>query len=256
MARSYTTCICPHCGTEFRRYTPAVKKINFCKIACAYSYRRGRARTPQKLKLDLTDQVFGRLTVIECVGARRHGRFWKCLCECGNYKEYTTGALRSGHVQSCGCTTRSRTHGMFGTPEYAAWAGIKGRCLNQNDPAYKNYGGRGIAMCERWADSFENFYADMGPRPSNKHSIDRINNDGNYEPSNCRWATKKEQSRNTRKNHLIAFNGEVLCVAEWADKLGIHPHVLWRRLAKFSIEEIASSDEVKNPIYLTGGDQR
>ena len=132
-----------------------------------------------------------------------------CLCDCGNIKEIPPYRLISGDTKSCGCLRTKKLnefsyrHGQGGfnkTSEYRTWKGMKYRCFGKNCKAYKNYGGRGITVCERWKDSFHNFYSDMGKRPSNLYSIDRINNDGNYEPSNCRWATRKEQNSNTRRS--------------------------------------------------------
>ena len=133
------------------------------------------------------------------------------------------------------------THGMKYTPEYVSWNAMKGRCLNKNDPAFKNYGGRGIKVCARWKKSFENFFADMGPRPSLDYGIDRINNNGNYEPSNCRWATAKEQSSNKRTTVLLTHNGLTLTMAEWARRLGITRTGLWQRLKTKTVEESLSS---------------
>ena len=107
---------------------------------------------------------------------------------------------------------------MSHTPEYEIWQGMRKRCTNPNTRAYKYYGGRGIKVCERWMDSFESFFADMGKRPSPTHSIDRIDNDKDYSPDNCRWATKTEQSRNQRRNHLLTLGGETLTLAEWAER--------------------------------------
>lgn len=106
------------------------------------------------------------------------------------------------------------------------------RCYDSNFPYYYRYGGRGITVCEQWRSSIENFYADMGPKPTRDHSLDRIDNDGNYSPENCRWATCKEQLRNTRANHLITYNGETLCITEWAEQLGMRPNALGLRIAK------------------------
>jgi hypothetical protein len=119
---------------------------------------------------------------------------------------------------------------MVGTPEYNAWRNLKYRCYKTDHPEYKNYGARGITVCGRWLDAFQNFFEDMGPRPSRSHSIDRIDNAGNYEPSNCRWSTLKEQNRNTRKNIIIVYRGEEMCIAQAAELSGIKSKTLWSRI--------------------------
>lgn len=172
--------------------------------------------------------VFGRLRVVSLGPSTKHGkRRWNCVCECGNATLVLGVQLCSGRTASCGCLHRDRmreintTHGMAGTPEYQAWWNMLARCTNPEHDWYSDYGGRGIQVCERWRDSFENFYADMGPRPSPDHSLDRENNDGNYEPGNVRWATKPQQNRNLRVNALMTLNGKSATAAEWAEITGI-----------------------------------
>ena len=158
---------------------------------------------------NLTGQKFGRLLVLKFLESRDNKRFWLCLCDCGKFKEKPTGELTNGGTLSCGCMKREKilkattTHGLTKTPEYQTWAGIKKRCLNSKNKDYHHYGGRGITICKRWLNSFENFLEDMGERPSKNHSIDRIDNNSNYCKENCRWATQKEQKRNTRKNKKV-----------------------------------------------------
>jgi hypothetical protein len=131
---------------------------------------------------------------------------------------------------------RKPTHGKTGTSEYMSWRAMLSRCGNGHDPAFSRYGGRGIVVCERWRKDFATFLMDMGPRPSPRHSIDRIDNDGNYEPGNCRWVTAKEQNRNRRDNHLVTIRGKTQCVADWAIYAGIREDTLRVRLFRLGWE--------------------
>jgi len=183
--------------------------------------------------------VYGKLTVLEFLpNYHNTGRaaYWRCLCECGNVVAVNGGELRSGKIRTCSKRCGHTTHGHAGrgkqTPEYRCWRDILRRCYDPGFKSYHNYGGRGVVMCNRWKDSFAAFFRDVGPRPSVKHSIDRIDNNGNYESANCRWATKSIQDNNRRTNHLITFNGVTKTLTQWAATLGIQPTTLYFRLTK------------------------
>jgi hypothetical protein len=176
-----------------------------------------------------TGEKIGRLVVGECLG-KRMGDYpvylWKCVCECGAEFVTSSDSLRSGRTVSCGCANRDKnisraTHRSVKTAEYGIWIQIKRRCDCPRYWAYRRYGGRGITMCDTWRNSFLDFLRDIGERPSSKHSIDRINNDGNYEPGNVRWATSSEQCRNRRSNRLVTVDGVTKTIIEWSEFSGI-----------------------------------
>jgi hypothetical protein len=188
--------------------------------------------------VDLTGQRFGRLTVIRRGqnGSRGEVRWW-CECSCGKSCVLVFGfSLRGGDTKSCTCLTRERflSHGRSSSPEHKAWIALKQRCSNPKLSSYPYYGGRGIRVCERWMNSFENFLTDMGPRPSAEHSIDRLDVNGNYEPSNCIWSDPRQQARNKRNSLLVAHNGETLHINEWSERTGINPATLRKRLLTLS----------------------
>jgi hypothetical protein len=153
-------------------------------------------------------EKFGRLTLMEEVESLYNNKIRRflCECDCGNKKLIHLTNLKSGDTKSCGCLNieiskqRNRTHGDSNSPEYQTWKRMKRRCDNPKGNRWEHYGGRGIKVCDRWINSYQNFLEDMGRKPSPEYSIDRINVNGNYEPSNCRWSTPKEQSNNTRRN--------------------------------------------------------
>lgn len=202
---------------------------------------------PEQVK-DISGQRFGRLVVVGFSHTKRWRAYWYCRCACGTVKSIRGDSLRSGRIVSCGCYNReiripasvaaSTTHGMSGTPEHNAWKAMKGRCDNPNNREYPYYGGRGIQVCARWRESFETFYADMGPRPSRKHSLDRIDNDGDYSPDNCRWATRIMQANNKSSNRILEFNGKRQTIAEWSRETGISEKNITGRLNRrgWSIE--------------------
>lgn len=171
---------------------------------------------------DLTGRVFGRWTVVSQGERRGHIIMWLCRCECGTEKLRSTSTIRSGATRSCGClrreasAIRSKTHGQSSSPEFVAWAAMLQRCLYRRGISFANYGGRGIRVCDRWAHSFENFFADVGPRPSKDHSLDRIDVHGHYEPGNVRWATRVVQARNRRDNRYVTAGSVTMIVTDWS----------------------------------------
>ena len=189
--------------------------------------------------IDSIGQRFGRLTVISRAENSNAGSArWNCVCDCGGETIAAGQDLRSGNTNSCGCLVKEINrnahliHGMNKTPTHKSWAGMRDRCINHNNHAYKDYGGRGITICEQW-ESFETFYEDMGERPKGT-SIDRRDNDKGYSPENCKWATQKEQNRNTRRNKMIKYQGKTQCIGTWAEELDINYKALWSRLQRHS----------------------
>jgi hypothetical protein len=211
----------------------------------------------EKLVKQLIGQVFGRLTVVGRAENDKHGKVqWRCLCECGAEKVTSGNKLQRGDTRSCGCLQRETNvsaptkHGAAkvgrSTREYQAWGHMKARCESPGATGYEYYGGRGIRVCERWRESFEAFLADMGPKPSPKHSIDRFpDQNGNYEPGNCRWATQSEQARNTSRNRFVAYGGESLTLAEWGERLGTNGTVIGIRLRNGWSDERAVTEPVR-----------
>lgn len=191
-----------------------------------------------KTFIDLTGKRFGKRIVVRRVAdAIKWHPTWLCRCDCGSEDLVLGQCLLKGASSCCfKCRKAKIKHGCgrrkAKTVEYNTWTGMKSRCTDKSSTSYANYGGRGIVVCERWENSFENFLADMGPRPSASHSIERIDNDGNYEPSNCRWATILEQNANTRHCKNVTFIGETHNLAEWARRFGFNQQTLQQRFSK------------------------
>lgn len=189
---------------------------------------------------DLTGRRFAYLVAEEFTGTDSRGRaLWLCRCDCGNTRIITGSKLKVGEYKSCGCMHYKYGHGQTNTRLYHIWRTMKARCEDPNSHKYHAYGGRGITVCEEWLNSFESFY-DWATASGYRDdlSIDRINNDGNYCPENCRWATAKEQANNTRRNRLLTYNGETHTVAEWAKIVGITKTALYHRLSRgWSVKE-------------------
>jgi len=184
--------------------------------------------------IDLTGRVIGRLTVIRMVGSRP--RMWLCMCECGTEKTIKSSHLLNGSVNSCGCwraeriRTSNTTHGMTQTRTWRIWNGMLRRCDGRTSPEQRAvYFDRGIRCCERWR-VFENFLADLGKCPSDLHTLEREDVNGNYEPENCRWATYPEQARNRRNSRKITLDGETLIVTDWAKRSGVPAATIFARL--------------------------
>lgn len=194
------------------------------------------------LFIDRTGEIYLRLTVIGYAGKLgKSGKIqmWWCECECGNVKKVSQGNLKTGHIQSCGCLrdekigALNRTHGMANHPAYNVWLNMRRRCHDTAYPKYQSYGARGITVCERWRTSFENFLEDMGERPSLKHSIERLDNNGNYEPTNCIWTDDLlVQANNTRSNHLLVLNDKSQTIAQWARELEMPYSTLMARIRR------------------------
>jgi len=193
--------------------------------------------------IDMTNICVGKLLVIgpfqlkERLDGIGHYKFWRCLCDCGNIKFVRDANLRSKNTQSCGCNV-FKTHGLSKTRAYSSWKEMKKRCYVKSSEFYKNYGGRGFTVCDHWLNSFANFFADMGERPIG-HSIERINNNLGYMPSNCKWADSFEQANNTRKIIRFEYQGFNLTTSQWEKKLEYPKGTILRRI-KFgwSVERI------------------
>lgn len=187
---------------------------------------------------DISGQRFGRVLVLCYSHTKGKIAYWHCRCDCGKAWVVRGHNLRRGGTTSCGCLNRERItkHGMSrGSREYDAWCLMKSRCNSQKHVSYANYGGRGIKVCEEWSE-FLRFLEDVGPAPSQHHELDRIDNDGDYERGNVRWATRKQQSRNKRTTRLITYEGETLCVQDWSNRFAVADSTLRQWLNRYGVE--------------------
>ena len=205
---------------------------------------------------DLVGQQFGRLKVVAFHGLGENGRgaSWLCQCSCGSDPKVVYRVdLINGRTKSCGCLSKEKsaeriraiatTHGQRKTRLYQTWLNMKQRCSNPAYKQYADYGGRGITVCERWLGSFEAFSEDMGNPPSDKHTIERRETNGNYEPNNCYWATRNEQALNKRNNVNLTFNGRTQSMTEWARELNDHPTTFRSRLVRgWTVEQAMTGD--------------
>ena len=202
---------------------------------------------------DYTGQRIGELTVIEFIGSagrKNQSNYWKCLCSCGNFTEVPASKLSHECVEqtkmckSCGQKS-SKTHGLSRSPEYRNWDHVIQRCTNPNANHYDRYGGRGITVCEEWLKSFEKFLSYVGPRPTPKHTIGRIDNEGNYEPGNVKWETRKEQSTNRCNSVKLTADGVTLIRSDWARRLNVSARSLESWVSNHPEEPFQSYVDIK-----------
>ena len=225
-------CKCDACGTTIQMRDIDLKvnemygRLNLCSREC---YIKSRTK-------NYSGEVVGYLTVIEVENDiskrkwKKNGVYWRCICKCGNEVTVAADYISSGNAKSCGCKKMENFNGKTDTPEYRVWSAMKHRCYNINNKKYQDYGGRGIKVCQEWLNSFNNFLVDMGERPSDKHSIDREDVNGDYTKDNCRWVTQDIQSRNKRNNHWIEYNGTRMILKDWANYFGVNRTTLLERV--------------------------
>lgn len=206
---------------------------------------------------DITNKKFNRLTVIRrLIEKDIYGRkLWFCKCDCGKFISTTISLLRKGKVKSCGCLNKelqqkfkekATKHNLRYNPYYSVWADMIQRCTNPKNGNYYKYGARGITVCDEWLTSFENFYNDMGDRPSKEYSLDRKDNNSNYEPNNCKWSTRSEQQNNKRNTVIVEYLGEKYTMVELCKKLDIDLIYFRNRYYRnFTIDEIINSYKKK-----------
>jgi len=251
-------------GQKFGRLTIVEKSATrkhywVCKCRCgslrevyAYSLLKGATRScgcynqhkREAKAYDLTSRRFGRLVVLEVIGDDEPTRtkYWRCACDCGNFKSVRHAYLLSGTTTSCGCRLQEvyknmhsiavTKHGCESNPLYPTWRNMMARCYDPKDPRYRTYGARGVTVCERW-HNIRNFIADMGSRPPGL-TLERKDNDAEYSPENCCWATRTEQARNRTITLLIEFQGEIKPLIEWCEQFSMPYKLVYERLYRYN----------------------
>lgn len=198
---------------------------------------------------------FGRLIVLEYIGKIKGRHMVRCVCDCGKIKTYILSNIKNGHTKSCGCLIkdnkkpRTIKHGQYKTSEFKAWQSMIQRCYNTNSHNFKLYGGRGITVCDKWRDSFESFLQDIGKKPSKKHQLDRINNNANYTPDNCRWSTPQQNSNNRRNTIYVLFNNELVTISDLSKRYNINNNILRSRIKRgWSVKQALTKPHKKRNI--------
>lgn len=191
-------------------------------------------RKSSKIK-DLTGRRFGRLVALASSRQAPKRQMWMCQCDCGREHEVGADHLIAGRIKSCGCgralaNKKRITHGLSKSREYGIWSNMKNRCYNPKVESYADYGARGITVCDPWLEDFGAFVRDMGRRPSPKHELDRINNNGPYSPENCRWVLRRQNANNKRSNILLTVDGVTKAIGEWASLMGVSYNMILRRV--------------------------
>lgn len=241
MARG-TDCVCSQ-SQEGRSLTDAEAQDRLRSISRPGRQPHGNQRLggqggPMPAFVDKSGIRVDMVVVLRRAGSDEHGATWVGRCDCGTEREFRSGVLKQGRKLSCGCVSvkiighRQSRHGLSNSPEFVTHRNMIRRCIDSRNKDYVNYGFLGIRVCERWASEggLKRFVEDMGPRPSPKHSIDRIDVRGPYSPENCRWATSKEQNNNKRSNSFLGLKDQVLTISQWSDVTGIAPGTIWRRI--------------------------